>query len=687
MIEPFAAGINYYIYTHWSSIPSWIQANAPVTGNMIASMGALINFLFSNQVLTKWGTAQATIDAIGVTAYLNTFQSAASDPPSPSVGNLSNSTMGSNEWTVYGTLSATGVPMLGTNPHLDWDGVTQWHEAQLTAPAENGLPALNIYGVIFYGLPFIGIGHNDYLSWMSTVDQPDLGDVWIEQLSPDNTMYLYQGAWVPLTVETVNLPVLVSGTIVNVPITTDYTDHGALLTVNTTDHWALAVNYTSNQNVIGFEQFYLMDTAQNITQFNQALSMLGVAMFNYMVASVYNETYYVWNAICPIRNSAYDWDYAVPGWESSTDWGGPIPFVSLPQSNGSATGWMQNCNIPCWNITVQPNQITLENATNPFPEYLVDWYNSTSGTYEGMSNFTRGYNLFEILNSSTSISFNDMLGIIGNASVPYLAAAYINQLPATDPYPPLNSSIQQLSAWLASGAYAWANQTAMTIFQLWVQNTYPNVPSSTAQADSTLNSTVAYMLATYGSVTVPWGSVHIDIRGSDVIPMNGTDGEPYGCLNPHYAQFDPTTGIWYCYGGSSFMMVTNLQLGNVTSWSCLPYGDSNNPSSPHFDDMLKDYYSQDILHPDFFYASDIQNVNNQDPTLHNYTVSVYTLSDTIGMINQILLMPLIQGIINLVLLLIASAQLASQSLTIDAVLIGFSILVAVVALVVSFRRP
>ena len=31
MVEPFAAGINYYIYTHWDSLPSWIKENAPVT--------------------------------------------------------------------------------------------------------------------------------------------------------------------------------------------------------------------------------------------------------------------------------------------------------------------------------------------------------------------------------------------------------------------------------------------------------------------------------------------------------------------------------------------------------------------------------------------------------------------------------------------------------------------------------
>lgn len=76
MIEPFAAGVNYYIYTHWDSIPSWVKENVPVRGEDIASMGALINLLFSNQVLQDWMKAEAEIKRIGVIEYLNTYQNA-----------------------------------------------------------------------------------------------------------------------------------------------------------------------------------------------------------------------------------------------------------------------------------------------------------------------------------------------------------------------------------------------------------------------------------------------------------------------------------------------------------------------------------------------------------------------------------------------------------------------------------
>ncbi|MHA1604917.1 MAG: penicillin acylase family protein [Candidatus Freyarchaeota archaeon] len=433
MVEPFAAGINYYIYTHWDSLPSWVKEAAPVTGEDIASMGMMINFLFSSHIINDWMTAEATLKAMNwnVTLYLEMYQSGTGPHPLSSTG-LGDSEIGSNEWVVDNTLSATGHPLFGGDPHLEFDGITQWHQAHLMAPAQGTLPELNIYGIMFYGLPFIAIGHNAYIAWSHTVNQPDLGDVWIEKLNDANNKYYYNGSWVPLRQETISLPVKVEGLgVIHQSIPAYYTRHGVLLTINETTHWALAVNFSSNQKTEGFEQYYLVNTAQNLTQFVNAMSKLGLAMFNTMFASVYNETFYVWNAICPKRNSSYDWRYAVPGWVTYTDWNitdgeiDMISFYDLPTQKDPTSGWMQNCNIPAWNITTQPNNITT--TLDQFPTYLVDW--KTEKGYVGMSNHSRGYNLFYILYGLASVGIDDMLGIAGNCSIYYAATDYIDKLP------------------------------------------------------------------------------------------------------------------------------------------------------------------------------------------------------------------------------------------------------------------
>ena len=693
MIEPFTAGINYYIYTHWDELPSWIKENAPVKPTDVASMGKLINLLFSSRVLEEWMAAEKAIKSMGVEGYLSKYQPAgtsSTSSPGPAAGYV-----GSNQWVVSADRSATGHPMYGMNPHLPWDGVLQWYQAHLMAPAHDGLPELNVIGVIFFGLPFIGMGHNEYIAWSETVNQIDVGDVWIERLNDDNTMYLYNGTWRPLEQEDITVPMKISGIgVLYQKIPVYYTHHGVLLTINTTDHWALAVNYSTRKNVVGFEQWYLVDTAQNLTQFKKAWAKQGTAIFNVMFADVYNETFYVWSGVCPERNDTYNWTAAVPGWTPETDWGEIIPFSELPQQENPGSGWMQNCNIPSWNITVQPNNVSETHEANPFPKYLVGWEG-----YRGMSKYTRGYMLFKMLESDSSVTMDEMLSMAVDVSVKYLATDCIGKLPdsVSGGSKALNDAIATLKAWDMKAT----NQTAMTIFQLWVQRLMDEcrevygegasiwdfeeyIGSLTQQqAVDTLNATVNYMLEVYGNVSVYWANVHYVERGSYRVGLSGTNGEPFGCLNPRGYTFNNETGEWKCTGGSSYIMVVHLEPGNVTSFSMLPYGESNNPSSKHYADQLLNYYSRDQLHPDYFYQDDIAAHKESESE-----VQVYTLNETMNMIYQLRQQELLQLAYSLITLQGLSQLMVSYSASFHLMVGGAAtvILIVITAAAAKLRK-
>ncbi len=637
MVEPFAAGINYYIYTHWDSLPSWIKENAPVTAVHVGSVGKLINLLFSSEALEEWMEAEEEIKSMGVEEYLNRYQSG--------IGASSTGTMvyeggiGSNQWAVNGSLSETGYPMYGMNPHLPWNGVLQWYQAHLMAPACNGLPELNIMGVIFFGLPFIGMGHTKYFAWSETVNQVDVGDVWVERLNEDGTMYLYNESWRPIMQKTITVPVKIEGIgVLNQNVLVNHTHHGVLLTVNRTHHWALAVNYSTSKNIVGLEQWYRVNTAQNLSQFKEAWSMLGTAIFNVMYADIYGNIFYVWNGVCPERNDTFNWKKAVPGWLPETEWGPLIPFGELPQQENPESGWMQNCNIPAWNITTQPNNVSQTHQSNPFPKYLVGW-----DGYRGMSKYTRGYMLFNMLASATSVSIDDMLSMAVDVSVSHLASDCISKLPDSVPgNHALNEAIAALKAW----DMKMTNQTAATIFQLWAQTlmdkcreTYGSGATiwdfenyigniSTEDAVETLNETVNYMLSVYGKVGVYWANVHYVVRGQYRVGLSGTNGEPFGCLNPRWYNFIEEKGEWVCTGGSSFIMVVSLEPNNVSSWSVLPYGESNRPG-PHYADQLLNYYSKDQLHKNYFYMEDILTHKESE-----VSIPVYSLDETIELINE-----------------------------------------------------
>ncbi|MEM3148719.1 MAG: penicillin acylase family protein [Candidatus Jordarchaeales archaeon] len=695
MIEPFAAGINYYIYTHWDSLPSWIKENAPVTPLHVGSMGKLINLLFSSEALEEWMAAEGAIKSMGVEEYLRRYQSGVGASSAGLSSAIYGDVFGSNQWAVNGSRSATGHPMYGMNPHLPWDGVLQWYQAHIMAPSHDGLPELNVMGAIFYGLPFIGMGHNKYIAWSETVNQVDVGDVWIERLNDDNTMYLYNGTWRPIEQRTITVPVKISGIgVLHQKIPVYYTHHGVLLTINKTHHWALAVNYSTSKNIMGFEQWYRVNTAQNLTQFKDAWALLGTAIFNVMYADVHGNIFYVWNGVCPRRNDTFNWNAAVPGWLPETDWGPVIPFNELPQQENPESGWMQNCNIPAWNITTQPNNISTTHQTNPFPKYLVGW-----DGYRGMSRYTRGYRLYNMLLSDANVAMNDMIDMAVNVSVAYIASDCISKLPSGVPggSQALNEAIAALKAW----DMKMTNQTAATIFQLWAQRLMDKCREKYGkdatiwdfeeyignltqdEAVNVLNETVSYMLNVYGNVSVYWYNVHYVVRGQYKVGLSGTNGEPFGCLNPRWYTFNEKTGEWRCTGGSSFIMVVSLEPGNVSSWSVLPYGVSNKPTSRHYADQLLNYYSKDTLHPNYFYMDDI--------LMHNESISnipVYSLNETIEMINERITEELFAAIQAFAILNMAALFVVNQTVN-SSLAIGLTAtaILAAVAVASARRKP
>src|SRR5690606_1595001 len=61
--------------------------------------------------------------------------------------------VGSNNWAVSGSKSATGLPILANDPHLQLTLPSIWYEMQLASPN------VNVYGVALPGTPEIGRAH------------------------------------------------------------------------------------------------------------------------------------------------------------------------------------------------------------------------------------------------------------------------------------------------------------------------------------------------------------------------------------------------------------------------------------------------------------------------------------------------------------------------------------------------
>jgi penicillin amidase len=97
----------------------------------------------------------------------------------------------SNNWVVDGTLSASGKPMLASDPHRTTALPSLRYLVHLNAPG------WNVIGAGEPALPGVALGHNDSIAWGITIVGTDQADLYVEETHPlDATQYKVGDAWV-----------------------------------------------------------------------------------------------------------------------------------------------------------------------------------------------------------------------------------------------------------------------------------------------------------------------------------------------------------------------------------------------------------------------------------------------------------------------------------------------------------
>lgn len=108
----------------------------------------------------------------------------------PDEARLDRGNAGSNAWTVAGSRTATGRPILANDPHLGIGGFGPRHVAHLTAPG------LDVIGGGAPGLPGIMQGHTDRFAFGRTNFHIDQQDLFVLDLDPnDPERYRHDGDW------------------------------------------------------------------------------------------------------------------------------------------------------------------------------------------------------------------------------------------------------------------------------------------------------------------------------------------------------------------------------------------------------------------------------------------------------------------------------------------------------------
>lgn len=247
--------------------------------------------------------------------------------------------LGSNSWVIGGSRTASGRPILANDPHLGLKTPSVWYLASIDAPGYRA------QGATLPGLPGVVIGRNDRIAWGLTSVEPDVQDLFVEDVDPaDPSRYRHRGEWkrfetraetirvrgakdVPLTVRTSE----------HGPIVTDLFDGAAKLGPAVALRWA-----GLDAGDRSAEALFAIASARNWNEFLEGVRLFRAPPQNFVYADVEGHIGYAAGGAMPIRPHA-DGLLPVSG-AGADDWAGMVPFEALPRALDPPRGYIVTAN-------------------------------------------------------------------------------------------------------------------------------------------------------------------------------------------------------------------------------------------------------------------------------------------------------------------------------------------------------
>lgn len=343
--------------------------------------------------------------------------------------------VGSNNWTVAGSRTASGRPILANDPHRAHGAPSLRYIVHLEAPG------FSVIGAGEPALPGVSIGHNGTIAFGLTIFPADQEDLYVYELKAgEPNLYRYGAGWEALKV--VREEIEVKG---ESPRTVElaFTRHGPVLKTDASRNRAVALrSIWSEPGTSAYFGSTGYMTAKDWTGFKSALANWAAPSVNQVYADTGGGIGWVAAAKVPNRTN---WDglSPVPG-DGRYEWQGFISGGALPSQKDPASGWFASA-----------NQMNLP-AGYPYAERRIgfEWTNGA-----------RMARIAEVLAAKPKVTLADMMALqtdptnsTAQRMIPLLAA-----LPADDPK--LASAVSLLKAW---DHRATADSAGAALYETWI---------------------------------------------------------------------------------------------------------------------------------------------------------------------------------------------------------------------------
>ncbi|MCI0746864.1 MAG: penicillin acylase family protein [Verrucomicrobia subdivision 3 bacterium] len=241
----------------------------------------------------------------------------------------------SNNWVVAGSRSASGKPLLASDPHRAIALPSLRYLVHLNAPD------WNVIGAGEPALPGVALGHNEHIAWGITIVGADQADIYVEEVNPKNTdEYRVGDGWQKFTIERHTIRVKDDQP---VEIELRYTRNGPVLFYDKAKNRAYALRWVGHEpGGAAYLASLAVDRARNKEEFLKALDRWKIPGLNFVYADVTGEIGWIARAKVPIRPS-HDGLLPVPG-GGGFDWQGYLSIDQLPQRWNPPSGFEATAN-------------------------------------------------------------------------------------------------------------------------------------------------------------------------------------------------------------------------------------------------------------------------------------------------------------------------------------------------------
>jgi penicillin amidase len=264
----------------------------------------------------------------------------------------------SNNWTVTGTRTVTGLPLLANDMHLPVSVPSIWYEMHLVGGD------YDVIGVSLPGIPLIVAGHNKDIAWGITFAYVDVQDLFLERLNPDKPgQYFYKGEW--LKAELIKEPIKVKGQDEPVVHQVWQTRHGPIISPQVPESkvldYALALKWSAHDPGGMASGLARLNLARNWQEFKAAARSWSEPAINLVYADREGNVGWALGSRIPIRSQGHG-KGPFPGWTGEHEWIGYLDPSKKPFLLNPPRGFVVTAN----------NQIT----DPDYPYYLTEDYSA-----------------------------------------------------------------------------------------------------------------------------------------------------------------------------------------------------------------------------------------------------------------------------------------------------------------------